>query len=121
MKLLSGQVDRAIYNPKTGVVLIQDFKTGWSEPDPAEQNAQLKVLAVLTALHLRKIGVTVAKVIVQIISGPFGVFEATYDREALAKAWGDIRATLRKIHNPHAPLTPSLEACQYCGGSNICQ
>src|SRR4029077_4173213 len=120
-RLLSGQADRVIYNPKTGVVLVQDFKTGWSEPDPAEQNSQLKVLAVLAALYLRKIGVTVREVIVQIISGPFGVTEARYDYPALAKAYESILSTLRAIHDPMAPLNPSPEACGFCGAINICQ
>src|ERR1700745_754357 len=101
-KVLSGRFDRVIYTPT--VALCQDFKTGWSEPDPAEQNAQLKVLAVLVALHMPP---TLKEVIVQIISGPSGVTEARYDLRALAEAYSSILATLRAIHAVDAPLNPS--------------
>jgi hypothetical protein len=115
-KILSGRFDRVIFTPT--VALVQDFKTGWSEPDPAEQNAQMKVLAVLVALHMPK---TLREVIVQIISGPFGVTEDRYDLAALAKAYEDILATLRALQDPLAPLSPSPEACRYCPAINICQ
>jgi Protein of unknown function (DUF2800) len=115
-KVASGKFDRVIYSPS--VALCQDFKSGWSEPDPAEQNSQMKVLAVLVALHLPR---TVRKVIVQVISGPFGVSEATYDYPALAEAYSEILATLKAIQAPEAPLSPSPEACRYCPAINICQ
>lgn len=114
-RMASGRFDRCLWTPS--VALVVDWKTGFSEPDPAEQNAQLKVLAVLVALHLP----SVKEVIVQIISGPFGVTEARYDRPALAKAWEEIMATLKAIQDPLAPLSPSLEACQYCPAVLICQ
>jgi hypothetical protein len=100
------------------VALVQDFKTGWSEPDPAEQNSQMKVLAVLVGLNLPR---TLRKVVVQVISGPFGVSEATYDYPALAAAYESILATLRAIQDPMAPLSPSPEACRYCPAAMICQ
>lgn len=113
-KALSGRFDRVIYTPT--VALLQDFKTGFSEPDPAEQNAQLKVLAVLVALHLP----TVREVICQIVSGPYGVSEARYDRPALKDAWDGIVATLRAMHEPSAPLTPGVEQCKWCPAKLIC-
>ncbi len=113
--VLSGQLDACFYTQETALVI--DWKTGFSEPDPAEQNSQMKVLAVLVALHLP----SVQEVIVQVISGPFGVSEARYDRVALAAAWDDIMATLRKINDPHAPLTPGVEQCRYCPAAAICQ
>jgi Protein of unknown function (DUF2800) len=112
----SGQFDRCIYT--STVALVQDFKTGWSEPDPADQNSQMKVLAVLVGLNLPR---TLRKVIVQVISGPFGVTEDTYDYPALAKAYESIMATLRAIQDPFAPLSPSPDACRYCPAINICQ
>jgi RecB family exonuclease len=115
-KAASGRFDRVTYTPT--VALVQDFKTGWSEPDPAEQNSQLKMLAVLVAVHLPR---TLREVIVQIISGPFGVTEARYDLAALAKAYESIVATLRALQDPFAPLSPSPEACRYCPAINICQ
>jgi Protein of unknown function (DUF2800) len=115
-KAASGQFDRVVYTPT--VALVQDFKTGWSEPDPAEQNSQMKMLAVLVALNLPSM---LREVIVQIISGPFGVTEAKYDLLALAKAYNEILATLRAIQDPLAPLSPSPEACRFCSAINICQ
>jgi RecB family exonuclease len=115
-KAASGRFDRVVYTPS--VALVQDFKTGWREPDPAEQNSQMKLLAVLVALHLPSM---LREVIVQIVSGPFGVTEARYDLAALAKAYNEILATLRAIQDPMAPLSPSPEACQHCPAINICQ
>src|SRR5215472_2050130 len=43
-RLASGRADRVIICGR--VALIQDFKFGFREPDPAEVNAQLKFLAV---------------------------------------------------------------------------
>ena len=112
---LSGKFDFCYYNDK--IAYIGDFKTGHSEPDPAEQNAQLKALAVLVAIHLP----TVEEVIVQVISGPYGVTEARYTMAQLAQAYEGIIATLRAINDPHAPFNPSPEACRYCPAALICQ
>jgi RecB family exonuclease len=115
-KAASGRFDRVVYTPT--VALVQDFKTGWSEPDPAEQNVQMKMLAVLVALHMPSM---LREVVVQIISGPFGVSEARYNLAALANAYNEILGTLRAIQDPLAPLSPSPEACRFCSAINICQ
>lgn len=112
---LSGQFDKVVYSGDTALLL--DFKTGFSEPDPAEINSQLKVLAVLVALHLPQ----VTKVYAQIISGPYGVTEARYSIAELADAYNGILTTLRAIHAPEAPFNPSPEACRYCPAHLICQ
>ena len=112
---MSGRFDVVSYTRE--LALAQDYKTSWSEPDPAEDNAQLKVLAVLIALNLP----TVKEVIVQIVSGPFGITEARYDVPRLMAAYDDIVATLRKINAPDAPFSPSPEACKFCGAKLICQ
>jgi hypothetical protein len=115
-KAASGQFDQVIYT--LSVALVQDFKTGWREPDPAEQNAQMKLFAVLVALHMPSM---LREVVVQIISGPFGVTEARYNLAALAVAYNEILTTLRAIQDPMAPLVPSPEACRFCPAINICQ
>jgi hypothetical protein len=112
---LSGQFDRVLYTQE--LALVQDFKTGWSEPDPIEQNAQMKVLAVLVALHLPK----AKEVIVQIISGPYGVFEARYDLWRLSVAYEEIKKTLGSLYSREAAFAPSPQACQYCPAKLICQ
>jgi hypothetical protein len=112
---LSGQVDAVYYSDTTALVV--DFKSGFSEPDPAEINSQLKVLAVLVALHLPQ----VTTVIVQVISGPHGVTEARYTIQELAHAYNEILDTLQAIHAEAAPFNPSPEACRYCPAALICQ
>ena len=112
---LSGRFDVVTYTRK--VALVQDYKTGWAEPDPAEENAQMRVLAVLVALAMPEL----EEVIVQIVSGPFGVTEARYDLRALGEAYNHIVKVLRQINAPDAPLTPTPEACKFCGAKLICQ
>jgi hypothetical protein len=112
---VSGRFDRLYYTGDTALVI--DFKSGFSEPDPAEINAQLKVLAVLVALDLP----SVTTVYVVIVSGPYGVSEAKYGVKELSSAYSDIVATLAKIYAADAPLTPGPEQCRYCPALNICQ
>jgi hypothetical protein len=114
-RVASGQFDRCLYTGE--VALVQDFKTGFVEPDAAQTNAQLKVLAVLTALSLP----TVKEVVVQIVSGPFGVTEARYDLPALSRAYIDILDTLKAIGDERAPLVPGVVQCRYCPAILICQ
>lgn len=110
---LSGRFDVVSYTNE--LALVQDYKCGFSEP--AEDNAQLKVLAVLIALNLP----SVKEVVVQLVSGPYGVTEARYSLSELSAAYEDIVATLRKIDAPDAPFSPSPEACKFCGAKLICQ
>jgi hypothetical protein len=114
-KVASGRPDRVVYNDK--LALVQDFKTGWREPDAAEQNAQLKALAVIVGIALP----SVEEIVVQLISGPYGVTEARYTLEALSKAYREVIATLRAINAEYAGFAPSSEACRYCPAINICE
>jgi hypothetical protein len=114
-RMVSGQFDRCLYTDS--VALVQDFKTGFIEPDAAQTNAQLKVLAVLTALNLPG----VKEVIVQIVSGPFGVTEGRYDLPALSEAYTGILDTLEAIQDERAPLVPGVVQCRYCPAILICQ
>jgi hypothetical protein len=115
VKALSGRFDVVYFSKK--LALCIDFKSGWREPDPAEQNAQLKVLAVLVGIALP----SVEEVVVQLISGPYGVTEARYNLAALSGAFRDIVASLRKINDSAAGFSPSIEACRYCQANLICQ
>ena len=89
---LSGRFDRVIWDGK--IALIQDYKTGRSEPDHAEQNSQLKVLAVLFALNYRR----VEEVIVQIVSRSHGVTEAR-------SRWRSWRRPITRSSPPCGQLT----------------
>ena len=113
-KALSGRFDVCYFTEK--VALVIDFKAGWREVDAAEQNAQLKVLAVLVGIALP----SVEEIVVQIISGPYGVTQANYNLEALSQAYREIIATLRAINDPNAGFNPSIAACTYCNANLIC-
>jgi len=114
-KALSGRFDVVYFTEKLALVI--DYKTGWLEPDPADTNSQLKVLAVLIGIALP----TVEEIVVQIVSGPYGVTEARYNLETLSQAYREIVATLRAIRNPNAAFSPSVEACHYCPAASICR
>jgi hypothetical protein len=111
----SGRFDRVVYTER--LALVQDFKTGWAEPDPAETNAQLKFLSVLVAMNLRQ----VTEVVAQIVSGPHGVTETRFGLGELAHAYNDVVGTLRKLRDPQAAFNPSPEACRFCPAITICQ
>src|SRR5262245_60650587 len=83
-KALSGRFDVCYFTER--LALVQDYKTGFRPPDPAEQNAQLKVLAVLVGIALP----SVEEIVVQLISGPFGVTEARYSIAQLSEAYREI-------------------------------
>jgi hypothetical protein len=112
---LSGRFDRVVYTEK--VALIIDYKSGFSEPEPAEQNAQLRVLAVLVAMNLPT---SIEEIIVQIISGPYGVTEVRFSMSQLAELYNEIIETLQALNRPEAPLNPSPEACRFCQAALIC-
>jgi hypothetical protein len=60
-------------------------------------------------------------VVVQLVSGPYGVTEARYSLAELSAAYEDIVRTLKAITAPDAPFSPSPEACKFCGAKLICQ
>jgi hypothetical protein len=110
----SGRFDRVLYTET--LALVQDFKTGFSEPTEASQSAQMRFLAVLVALNLRK----VTEVVVQIISGPFGISEARYSVNDLVDLYRQIEATLASLEAPDAPLCPEPSICRKCPANLIC-
>jgi hypothetical protein len=115
VKVASGRADRVVMNGTRA--LIQDYKFGFREPDPAESNAQLKFLSVVVAMAYPHL----TEVIAQIVSGPYGVTETRYSLPQLAAAYTGILDTLTKLKAAHAPFRPSIEACRYCPAAMICQ
>ena len=112
---LSGRFDRVVWAENKALLI--DFKSGFSEPDPAEQNSQLKVLAVLFALNFR----SVQEVIVQLSLVP----TASLRRATISRS---SRAPMKRSSPRCKPLTirtrafnPSPEACRYCPAKLICQ
>lgn len=116
---LSGRFDLLAYYPIRAprLALLQDFKTGFTEPQAAEQNAQMKILALLVGLNMP----TVEEVVAQIISGPYGVTEARYTIAQLGSVYDETIDLLRRINAPDAPLTPGVEQCRHCTAIMICQ
>lgn len=116
---LSGRFDLTAYYPsiEPRLALVQDFKTGFTEPEPAEQNAQMKILALLVGLAMP----TLEEVVVQIISGPYGVTEARYTVAQLGAIYNEVVELLRRINAPDAPLTPGVQQCKHCSALMICQ
>ena len=112
--VLSGRFDRVIRTGK--VALIQDYKTGRRVPEPADINAQLKVLAVLLAINHPSL----EEVYVQIISRNHGISEAVYGIEDLHKAYDEIRSVLVKLWSKSAELNVGVEQCRYCPATLVC-
>jgi hypothetical protein len=112
--VLSGRFDKVYFTSKTA--LVQDFKTGWSEPLPAEQNAQMIVLAVLVGLSLPSL----EEIIVQVISRSHGVSEARYGVGELELAYNQIHSVLTRLSKADALLLPSVHACRYCPAILVC-
>lgn len=110
----SGRVDLLWWDEQTA--LVQDFKSGFHEPEPAESSAQLKVLSVLVGLELPH----VKEVIAQIVSGPYGVTETRFGIAELAHVYGEIGRTLEAIGSQEAFYNPGPKQCRYCPGALIC-
>ena len=110
----SGRFDLVVYTADTALCI--DYKTGYTEPIEAQQSAQMRVLAVLVGLNLP----TIKEVIVQIVSGPFGVSEARYSVADLVELYKAMEATLEYLKDPDAPLSPAPELCRKCPAKLVC-
>lgn len=115
---LSCRFDFCAYNEDT--CLCINYKTGFKEPERVEINGQMKVEALLIAINLQRAGITPKRFLVQIVSGPFGVFEAEFSYSNLAQMYEDVTGTLLALQSPDAPLHPGEEACHYCPAILIC-
>lgn len=115
---LSCRFDRVLFNNE--VCVIQNYKTGNKEPERVEINGQMKVEALLVAVNLQRAGITPKRFVVQIVTMPFGVFEAEFSYTALAQMYEDVTGTLLALQSPDAPLRPSEEACHFCPAILIC-
>jgi hypothetical protein len=114
-RLVSGRADLIAISGKRAV--IQDFKAGFMEPEAAETNPQLKVLAVALALE----NPFLEEIICQIIPGGHAVTETRYDKAKLAIAWREVMATLKAILDERAAFNPGVEQCRFCPAILICK
>jgi len=112
--VFTGQADLIVIDGKRGLVL--DYKTGRGEVASAEQNHQLRGLAVMAAWVWRLDSVRVA--IVQPWAGPASV--ADYDRQAIdqSRFWLlDLQERVKLATPDH--LNPGAW-CHYCKAKAVC-
>ena len=112
--VFTGQADLILIDGKRGLVL--DYKTGRGEVASAEQNHQLRGLAVMAAWVWRLDSVRVA--IVQPWAGPASV--ADYDRQAIdqSRFWLlDLQERVKLATPDH--LNPGAW-CEYCKAKACC-
>lgn len=99
-----------------GKALIVDYKFGRIKVEDAQDNAQLKWLAVLVDEHYK-----VDEVTVVIIQPPCGNFTmGNYDKAALKKARRAVQRTLRKVESGKGKFRPGEKQCQYCRAREAC-
>lgn len=116
---LSCRFDRCVYNDE--VCAIQNYKTGFKEPEPVAVNGQMKSEALIVAVNLQRAGITPKRFVVQLVTGPWGVMEAEFSYTELAAMYEEITGTLLQLQNEYAPLNPSPDACGFCPAILICQ
>ena len=112
--VFTGQADLIVIDGKRGLVL--DYKTGRGEVASAEENLQLRGLAVMAAWVWRLDSVRVA--IVQPWAGPASV--ADYDRQAIdqSRFWLLDVLDRVKLATPN-DLNPGAW-CHYCKAKAVC-
>lgn len=112
----SGQADLFVGCARDGWGLVVDYKTGWSDVEPAATNLQLRTLAVLAA---QRFGLeTVIVAIVQPSQGEPTI--AVYDRSAILAARYEIETIVDQANDPDAPRYPSKKACRWCPAKALC-
>ena len=113
----SGKPDVVLINEKEKRAFIGDYKTGYAWVEPANENLQLRALAVLLASNYELDEVSVA------IWQPFvaGESPATYSRADLGTAKGWLIRAVNDALEPNAPATPHATACKYCKARGTCE
>lgn len=99
-----------------GRALVIDYKTGRNKVSAAEENLQLRALAVLVHDMLSTSDITVA--IIQPLAGPPTV--CWYSGSDIAQASLEINALMRQVTLADQPRIPSAESCKYCRAKAIC-
>lgn len=113
---VSARFDRVVYSDS--IALVQNFKSGWTEPDPVRLNSQCRVEAVLVAMHMPQ---TIERIVVQLVTIPFGVFETEFKWSELRDIYNWIVDMLVELEKPNAALSPHPDACNHCPALLICQ
>lgn len=99
-----------------GRALVIDYKTGRNKVSAAEENLQLRALAVLVHDMLGTSDITVA--IIQPLAGPPTV--CWYSGSDIDQSSIEINALMRQVTLADQPRIPSAESCKYCRAKAIC-
>lgn len=111
----SGQADRIdVWNSSA---LVIDYKSGRGAVEPAEQNMQLRGLAVLVKKRFPAVKQVYAAIIAPM---SIGTSVVCYDTAGLDAATVEIAMLYKAIQQPNAPRRPSPDACKYCRAKAIC-
>lgn len=112
--VFTGQADLIVIDGKRGLVL--DYKTGRGEVASAEENLQLRGLAVMAAWVWRLDSVRVA--IVQPWAGPASA--ADYDRQAIDQSRLWLYDVIERAKSASPNLLNAGDWCKYCKAKAAC-
>jgi hypothetical protein len=116
--ILSGRFD-ALWEGSEKDTII-DYKTGRGDVPPANQNWQMRGLAVLRDINYNlDDDKTVEVAIIQPLGTP-QVTRCLYTQDDLLTAHGEIWRLLTTAYDKDAPRRPSESACKYCRAKAIC-
>ena len=113
----SGQADRIDLFESGQSALVVDYKTGRGRVPRAEENLQLRGLAVLAKFRfpmLRRIDVAI------IAPRSNGTTYCSYTEGELEIARQEIVRLIKNLHEEDAPRHPSPKACRFCRAKKIC-
>jgi len=115
-KIFSGQPDVIHLNPSKA--LIVNFKTGFYEPEPIQENAQMLAEAVLTSNeYMMPQELTVALIHPNVtVAGKISQTHTYQSEYLIYEAWPKLSSVAQAAMKPDAPRNPSRSACNFCLG-----
>jgi hypothetical protein len=112
-RLFSGKPD--VVHRAGGNLCVVDYKTGFTEYDPAETNIQLACNAMLAAKHF---GATNVRVV--LLQARFATSEADYDEDALSRMEHRVRGLIQRIAENDGEPIAGEKQCRYCKAFGVC-
>lgn len=110
-----GTADLVVVEPFTRAIVV-DWKFGFNDPDPAEDNLQLATYALGVALEYEC--ETVDAAIVMAKKGR--ISKHTYGAEDWPLISSRINQIVRVCRTSFAPFVPTTEGCRYCRAAAQC-
>lgn len=96
-----------------GWLLLVDYKTGWSEPIPAEKNLQLRAYAYLALTEQTGYG-GYGKLLACLLTKQAPPQITKYGNSDLLWIEKELRIICRRARSKKAKRLPGVEQCQYC-------